>query len=76
MGHTLGLAHQIARGWIALLMAVVVLIYFAGADLLHLARLGAYVALAEDDAHSAEPEQKIELVPLLPEEMPSLSEPA
>jgi len=70
----LRLAHHIARGWIALLMAVVVLIYFAGADLLYLARLGAYVALAEDDAHPAEPEQKIELVPLLPEEMPGVSE--
>lgn len=32
----------------ALLMGLIALIYFAGADLLYLARLGAYVSLAED----------------------------
>jgi hypothetical protein len=38
-------------GWVLLIMAAIALIYFAGADLLHLARLGAYASLAEDDAH-------------------------
>jgi len=47
----LRLAHHVARGWIALLMAIVALVYFAGTDFLYLARLGAYVALAEDDAY-------------------------
>ena len=50
----LRLAHHIARGWIALIMAIVAMVYFAGADLLYLARLGAYVSLAEDDSHAAE----------------------
>ena len=50
----LQLVHHIARGWIGLIMAIVALIYFAGADLLYLARLGAYVSLAEDDSHPAE----------------------
>jgi hypothetical protein len=50
--------HHIARGWVGLMMLIVALIYLAGADLLYLARLGAYVALAEDDAHTdAEPEE-------------------
>jgi hypothetical protein len=53
----LRLAHHVARGWIALIMALVALLYFAGADLLYLARLGAYVALAEDDSHPAETPQ-------------------
>lgn len=44
---------QIGGRWTALLMAVVALIYFAGADLLCLGRLGAYVSLAEDDSHPA-----------------------
>jgi hypothetical protein len=47
----LGLARHLAPGWVLLLMAVIALICFAGADLLHLARLGAYASLAEDDAH-------------------------
>ena len=38
-------------GWVLLIMAAIALLYFAGADLLHLARLAAYVSLAEDDAH-------------------------
>lgn len=50
----LKLADHIARGWIALMMAMVALVYFAGADLLYLARLGAYVSLAEDESHAAE----------------------
>jgi len=48
------LAHHVAGGWIALIMASIALVYFAGADLLYLARLGAYAALAEDDWHQAE----------------------
>ena len=55
----LGLAHRIAHAWIALLMGAVLLLYFAGADLLYLARLGAYVALAEDDSHPVETPEEI-----------------
>jgi hypothetical protein len=47
----LSLARHLAAGWVLLVMAAIALIYFAGADLLHLARLGAYASLAEDDAH-------------------------
>ncbi len=47
----LSLARHFAPGWVLLIMAAIALIYFAGADLLHLARLGAYASLAEDDAH-------------------------
>lgn len=42
-------AAQIGSGWAALLMTMMALVYFAGADLLYLARLAAYVALAEDE---------------------------
>ncbi len=53
----LSLTSRLAPGWILLIMAAVALVYFAGADLLHLARLGAYASLAEDDAHPVlEPE--------------------
>jgi len=44
---------QIGGRWTMLLMAIVTLTYFAGADLLYLARLGGYVSLAEDDSHPA-----------------------
>ncbi|MGB7556224.1 MAG: hypothetical protein WBM04_17790 [Candidatus Korobacteraceae bacterium] len=46
----LSLLSHLAPGWVLLIMAAIALIYFAGADLLYLARLGAYVSLAEDDA--------------------------
>jgi hypothetical protein len=42
---------RIGGRWTLLLMAIVALIYFAGADLFYLARLGGYVSLAEDDSH-------------------------
>jgi len=42
---------RIGGRWTMLLMIVVALTYFAGADLLYLARLGGYVSLAEDDSH-------------------------
>ena len=45
-----GLGKHVAVGWIILLMSMLCLIYFAGADALYLARLGAYAALAEIDA--------------------------
>jgi hypothetical protein len=47
------LAAQIGARGILCLMVVVTLFYFAGADLLNLARLGAYVSLVEDDARPA-----------------------
>jgi hypothetical protein len=50
----LKLKHHVAPGWIALIMVAIALVYFAGADLLYLARLGAYVSLAEDESHAGE----------------------
>ncbi len=47
----LNLAASVKPGWIMCLMGVAVVIYFAGADVLNLARWGAYASLAEDDAH-------------------------
>ena len=65
----LRLAGSIAVGWVLVLMGMVALVYFAGADALYLARLGAYVSLAEDDAHPPEEPARIEpppdLVPLV-----------
>jgi hypothetical protein len=49
----LKLAGTIDHRWIALLMGAGTLVYFSGADLLHLARWGSYVSLAEEDAHPA-----------------------
>jgi hypothetical protein len=47
------LGKHVALGWILLLMFLLSLIYFAGADALYVARLGAYAALAEMDAAPA-----------------------
>ena len=55
----LRLAHHVARGWIALIMLLAALVYLAGADLLYLARLGAYGSLAEDDSHLAETPEEV-----------------
>ncbi|MGA3315385.1 MAG: hypothetical protein ABSC64_02980 [Candidatus Korobacteraceae bacterium] len=74
----LSLARHLAVGWVLLIMAAIALLYCAGADLLHLACLGAYASLAEDDAHpvpapqagppsgpvlAAEPDQPAEIAP-------------
>ena len=62
----LNLARHLAVGWVLLMMAAIALLYFAGTDLLQLARLAAYVSLAEDDAHpvpAPEPEQPAEIAP-------------
>ena len=50
----LNLAGRIGGRWVAVLMAALALVYFAGADLLRLARWGAYLSLAEgpDDAEA------------------------
>jgi hypothetical protein len=65
------LAHHVARGWIALMMATVAMVYFAGADLLYLARLGAYVSLAEDHSRPDEtPEVSPAEPPTVPEVVP------
>ncbi len=62
----LSLARYLAPGWVLLMMAVIALIYFAGADLLSLARLAANVSLAEDDARPVpEPEASPAPEPLL-----------
>ncbi|MGD0931256.1 MAG: hypothetical protein ABR902_11455 [Candidatus Korobacteraceae bacterium] len=50
---------RIGGRWTMLLMALVALVYFAGADLLYLARMGGYVSLAEDDSRPAFSEPKI-----------------
>jgi hypothetical protein len=69
----LNLADAIGGRWVALMMALVMLLYFVGADAMALARWGAYVSLAEEDSHPApqpEPEMpppalaSIEIIPL------------
>jgi hypothetical protein len=58
------LGRHVAVGWILLLMFLLSLIYFAGADALYLARLGAYTALAEIDAQpTPEPRLQPETAP-------------
>jgi len=47
-------AHPGAR-LVALLLALLALVYFAGADLLRLAQWGAFVSLAEDDSPAVSP---------------------
>ncbi len=54
------LAKHIAVGWVLLMMYLIAMVYFAGADALYLARLGAYAALAEIDA---QPIPETELAP-------------
>jgi hypothetical protein len=63
----LNLATHIGPRGILCVMVVVALFYFAGADLLNLARLGAYVSLVEDDARPA--------LPIEPETPPELEQP-
>ena len=53
------LGKHVAVGWVLLLMYLFALIYFAGADALYVARLGAYAALAEIDAQPA-PEPRLQ----------------
>ena len=67
----LSLSGKIATGFLVLIMALVALVYFAGVDLLNLARSAAYVSLAEDDAHPAEIPAP-EPVPAMPLETPML----
>jgi len=52
----LSLSARIGGRWTALLMGLIALVYFAGADVLYLARLGAYVSLAEDHPDPSLPE--------------------
>jgi len=54
-----GLGKHVAIGWQLLLMALLFLVYLAGADALNLARLGAYASIADLDAHPA-PEPQLE----------------
>jgi hypothetical protein len=70
----LNLAASIGPSWVLCLMGVVTLFYLAGADLLNLARLGAFASLAEDDARPVLPmetemppelDQPPDLVPML-----------
>ncbi len=73
----LKLVHHIAPAWIVAMMATVMLVYFAGADLLYLARLGAYTALAEDDSHPvAAPEEVRPDEPIVPPDIAPIVEPA
>jgi hypothetical protein len=59
---------RIGPRWTAVLMGLVALVYFAGADLLHLVRLAAYVSLTED--HSDTPFRE---PAVLPEPLPLAS---
>jgi hypothetical protein len=49
----LSLVGNLDGRWIGLLMGAVALVYFAGADLLHLARWGAYVSLTYEEPEPA-----------------------
>jgi hypothetical protein len=59
----LSLSGLIGGRWIALLMGLVVLIYFAGSDFLRLVRLAAYVSLAEEDSHPQYSQSAPDLAP-------------
>jgi hypothetical protein len=61
----LNLVGTIDGRWIALLMGLMLLFYFVGADALLLARWGAYASLVEDDSHP-EPALSAEIPPELP----------
>ena len=63
------LSKHLALGWVLLLMGFLFVIYLAGADALYLARLGAYVALAEIDT---QPEPQSEPASLEPGPAPEL----
>lgn len=68
----LNLARAIDGRWVGLLMGIVALIYFAGADLLHLARWGAYVSLTYlEPPHASLPDRLPEMAP--PSEIPPLA---
>ncbi len=67
----LRLTGHLAPGWVMLIMALVALIYFAGADLLYLARLAAYASLAEEHSHPAE--MIAEIGPLAPAPPPEFN---
>jgi len=66
----IGLGKHVAIGWALLMMFVLLLVYFVGADALCVARLGAYAALAEIDAQPA-PEPAPEPHPWIPYAPPS-----
>src|SRR5271165_225435 len=68
------LGKHVAIGWILAMMGLLFLIYLAGADALCLARLGAYVALAEIDAQPTPepmPEPTPEPQPSVPLNLPT-----
>jgi hypothetical protein len=67
----LNLTGKINDRWITLLMGIVVLIYFAGADLLNLARWGSYVSLTYEDSRPAPVKEPVPQ-PTPPPEMLSL----
>ena len=46
-----GLGKHVALGWQLLVMALLFLVYLAGADALYLARFGAFASIADIDAH-------------------------
>jgi hypothetical protein len=74
-----GLGKHVSPGWQLALMSFFLLVYFAGADALYLARLGAYAALAEIDAQplpepTTLPEPKPWLPYLPPSQQPSTSQ--
>ena len=72
----LSMVQLVPIGWVMIIMTAIALIYFAGADLLYLARLGAYASLAEDDARpvpvaeaSSPPDPEIAAEPVPPSEI-------
>jgi hypothetical protein len=65
------LSRHLAVGWVLLMMGALALVYFAGADALSLARLGAYVSLAEIDSRPV----TTPTTPVAPEVHPGLAIP-
>lgn len=73
----LKLVRQLAPAWIVAMIVTMMLVYFAGADLLYLARLGSYVALAEDDSHPVAPPEEVQPdEPIAPPDLSAIIEPA
>jgi len=60
----LSLVASIGAGWVICIMAAVAGVYFAGADLLYLARLAAYVSLSDDEGYPTTSEYVPEIIPL------------
>jgi hypothetical protein len=55
--------------WVALLAGLIALVYFAGADVLRLARWGAYISVLEDSSHLAVEQESEPPSPISPPDL-------